>query len=64
MLLVDVPARYVDFKPLSQVVQGERPEIVIFLVDPDRLSARKYVAKQLGPDLMTFAVPLSMFEEM
>jgi len=35
----DVPSRYVVFKPLSQVRADERPEVVVFLVDPDRLSA-------------------------
>ena len=112
--MANVPTRYVVFKPLSQVRAGERPEVVIFLVDPDRLSAlvvlanygrdgnenviipwgagcqtigilayrearserpraivgltdlsaRTYVARQLGHNLMTFAVPLAMFEEM
>ncbi|HVN77055.1 MAG TPA: DUF169 domain-containing protein [Thermoanaerobaculaceae bacterium] len=112
--MIDVPTRYVVLKPLSQVADGERPEIVIFLVDPDRLSAlvvlanyergdnenvimpwgagcqtigilayrearsarpravvgltdlsaRKYIAKQLGHNLMTFAVPYTMFQEM
>ncbi len=112
--MIDVPTRYVVLKPLPQVAEGERPEIVIFLVDPDRLSAlvvlanyergdnenvimpwgagcqtigilayrearsarpravvgltdlsaRKYIAKQLGHNLMTFAVPFAMFQEM
>jgi uncharacterized protein (DUF169 family) len=112
--MIEVPTRYVVLRPLSQVGPTERPEIVIFLVDPDRLSAlvvlanygrgtndnvimpwgagcqtigilayrearsphpravvgltdlsaRKYVAKQLGHDLMTFAVPFAMFQEM
>jgi hypothetical protein len=112
--VTEVPARYVVFKPLSQVRPDERPEVVIFLVDPDRLSAlvvlanygrgstesvtmpwgagcqtigifayrearsahpravvgltdlsaRKYVAKQLGHDVMTFAVPYALFQEM
>ena len=112
--MVDVPTRYVVLKPLSQVGEHEHPEIVIFLVDPDRLSAlvvlanyergdnenvimpwgagcqtigilayrearsarpravvgltdlsaRKYIAKQLGHNLMTFAVPFAMFREM
>jgi len=112
--MVDVPTRYVVLRPLSQVDDAERPEVVIFLVDPDRLSAlvvlanygregnenvvvpwgagcqtigilayrearaprpravvgltdlsaRRYVAKQLGHNLMTFAVPFSMFREM
>ncbi len=112
--MIDVPTRYVVLKPLSQVADNERPEVVIFLVDPDRLSAlvvlanyergdnenvimpwgagcqtigilayrearsarpravvgltdlsaRKYIAKQLGHNLMTFAVPFAMFQEM
>ena len=112
--MIDVPTRYVVLKPLAQVRPDERPEVVIFLVDPDRLSAlvvlanygrpdnenviipwgagcqtigilayrearserpraivgltdlsaRKYVAKQLGHDLLTFTVPLAMFREM
>jgi uncharacterized protein (DUF169 family) len=37
--LTDVPARYVVFKPLSQIGPDEKPEVVVFLVDPDRLSA-------------------------
>jgi hypothetical protein len=114
MPMIDVPTRYVVLKPLSQVRQDERPEVVIFLVDPDRLSAlvvlanygrdtndnvimpwgagcqtigilayrearsarpravvgltdlsaRKYVAAQLGHNLLTFAAPLTLFEEM
>ena len=34
----EVPTRYVVFKPLSQVAEGERPETVVFVVDPDRLA--------------------------
>jgi uncharacterized protein (DUF169 family) len=37
------------------------PRAVVGLVD---LSARKYVARQLGKDVMTFAVPFAMFREM
>jgi uncharacterized protein (DUF169 family) len=112
--MTEIPARYVVFKPLREVADAEQPEIVIFLVDPDRLaalvvlanyaredgdnvtipfaagcqsigllayrearssrpravvglmdiSARTYVAAQLGHDLLTFAVPLAMFREM
>ena len=112
--MIEVPTRYVVLKPLAQVGPHERPEVVIFLVDPDRLSAlvvlanygrdgnenviipwgagcqtigilayrearsehpraivgltdlsaRKYVAAQVGHQQMTFAVPLAMFEEM
>jgi uncharacterized protein (DUF169 family) len=112
--MTDIAARYVVFKPLADVTAGERPEIVVFLADPDRLaalvvlanygrdhnenvvipflagcqaigiaplrearspqpravvglvdlSARLFVAKQLGSGLFSFAVPLAMFEEM
>ena len=110
----EVPRRYVVFKPLADVAAGERPEVVVFLVDPDRLaalvvlanyardgnenafipwaagcqsigiyayrearsehpravvglvdpSARAYIAKQVGRDLMTVALPFALFAEM
>ena len=42
--------------------KSERPRAVVGLTD---LSARVYVRKQLGdPNFMTFAVPLTLFEEM
>jgi uncharacterized protein (DUF169 family) len=44
-----------------QEAQAERPRAVVGLTD---LSARVYIRKQLGDNLMTFAVPLAMFEEM
>jgi hypothetical protein len=112
--IIEVPTRYVVLKPISRVRSDERPEVIIFLVDPDRLSAlvvlanygrtssdnvvipwgagcqtigifayretraahpravvgltdlsaRKYVAKRLGHDIMTFTVPLALFDEM
>jgi hypothetical protein len=34
----EVPNRYVVFKPLADIGDGERPQTVVFLVDPDRLS--------------------------
>ena len=36
--IFEVPTRYVVFKPLSAVGDDERPQTVVFLVDPDRLS--------------------------
>ena len=44
-----------------QEAQAERPRAVVGLTD---LSARVYIRKQLGDNLMTFAVPLAMYEEM
>jgi threonine dehydrogenase-like Zn-dependent dehydrogenase len=41
--------------------RSAKPRAVIGLTD---LSARKYLAKQLGHDLMTFAAPFAMFQEM
>jgi len=37
--MVDVPAEYVVFKPLEKLSAGETPKVVVFLVNPDRLSA-------------------------
>lgn len=35
----DVPAEYVVFKPLGQVAESEQPQSVVFLVNPDQLTA-------------------------
>ena len=107
-----IPTRYVIFKPLADVdPERERPDSVLFLVNPDRLSAlvalanyegptwdnviipwaagcqsvgifphrearaespravvgmiditaRKYMNRQFGGDLLTFSVPFEMF---
>ena len=37
--ITDVPAEYVVFKPLADLKDGEVPEVVIFLANPDQLSA-------------------------
>ncbi len=113
--IVDIPAKYVVFKPLSGVDRGkESPQTIIFFADPDQLSAlvvlanygredndgviiphaagcqtigiypyreakngkqravvgltdlsaRVHMNRQLAPNLMTFAVPLALFDEM
>ncbi len=112
--ITEIPTRFVVFKPLATLDPGEAPEIVIFLVDPDRLSAlvvlanygretndnvvipfaagcqtvgllayreasatppravvgltdlsaRLYVAQQLGHDLLSFAAPWRLYAEM
>lgn len=111
---IQIERPFVVFKPLSAVVEGERPDLVIFLVDPDRLSAltilanygrdsidnvvmphgagcqsvalyayaearrerpravvglmdltaRDFIERALGRNLMSFSVPWAMFEEM
>jgi uncharacterized protein (DUF169 family) len=37
--MVDIPNRYVIFKPLSAVDEGERPVVVSFVVNPHQLAA-------------------------
>lgn len=39
MPFTDVPTKYVVMKPLDEVAAGERPELVVFLVNADQLSA-------------------------
>jgi len=37
--MIDVPSEYVMFKPLEKLSEGEIPKVVIFLANPDQLSA-------------------------
>jgi len=112
--MTEVPTRYVVMEPLADVPDDQRPEVVVFLVDPDRLaaltvlanydrddnegvtmpfaagcqaigifpyreglsphpravvglvdlSARLYIAPQLGHRLMSFAIPFTLFQRM
>ncbi|MBI5534092.1 MAG: DUF169 domain-containing protein [Deltaproteobacteria bacterium] len=112
--MMQIPKRYVIFKPLTQVAAEETPQVVVFLVQPDQLSAlivlsnydrgdnenmivpfaaacqqigiypyreaqsprpravlglsdisaRKWVKRQLGDNLMTVAVPWKRYLEL
>jgi hypothetical protein len=42
--MTEVPSTYVIFKPLEQVTAEEQPEVVVFLVDADRLAALTILA--------------------
>lgn len=35
----EIPTKYVVFKPLEMLTEGEHPQTVVFLVNPDQLSA-------------------------
>lgn len=37
--MTDVPTEYIVFKPLENFAEGETPKVVVFLVNPDQLSA-------------------------
>ncbi|MFC1742612.1 DUF169 domain-containing protein [Candidatus Riflebacteria bacterium] len=113
--IMDIPTEYVIFKPLKKLeLEKEKPEVVVFFVDPDQLSAlvvlanyargdnenviipfaagcqnigiypyreakadkqravvgltdisaRIFIKKQLGDNLMSFSMPWEMFKEM
>jgi len=40
MPIMEIPKKYVVFKPLTDVVPGEEePQVIVFLADPDQLAA-------------------------
>jgi uncharacterized protein (DUF169 family) len=112
--VTDIPSAYVLFKPLSEVLPGEVPRIIVFIANPHQVSAlitlanyrygglerviipasagchqvmllpyhemtsqnpravlgltdpsaRQQVMHVLGDDVLTFAVPFTMYKEM
>jgi uncharacterized protein (DUF169 family) len=55
--ITEVPKRYVVMKPLAQVGADETPEVVIFLVDPDRLAGLVVLANHAGGGNENVAIP-------
>jgi uncharacterized protein (DUF169 family) len=55
---IEIPTRYVVFKPLQDVSgEHERPEVVIFLADPNRLSALVILANYAYEDTQRVIIP-------
>lgn len=50
-------AKYLIFKPLAQVAPDERPEVVVFIVNPDQLSALMLLANYESEDSMNAIIP-------
>ncbi len=56
--LTEIPARYVLFKPLVEVdPEVERPETVVFLADPDQLSALVILANYDREGMENVVIP-------
>jgi len=46
---IQIPTKYVVFKPLDQVSEDERPQCIVFFVNPDQLSALVMLANYDKP---------------
>ena len=55
--IMQVPTRYVIFKPLAQVVDGEDVQAVVFIVNPDQMSALVVLANYDRPDVDGAVIP-------
>ncbi|SNB47366.1 DUF169 domain-containing protein [Geobacter sp. DSM 9736] len=54
---MEIPTRYVAFRPLTQVAEGVEPVAVSVLVDPDQLAALVVLANYDRPGLENVAIP-------
>ena len=58
MPIMEVPKKYVIFKPLSDIVpEKEEPQVIVFIADPDQLSALTVLAKYGRPGNDNVIVP-------
>jgi hypothetical protein len=59
--VTDIPYQYVVFKPLSQIdpAAKERPELIVFYVNTDQLSALTVLANYYRPGIENVMIPFS-----
>lgn len=58
--ITDIPYQYVIFKPMTQVdAAKETPELIIFYVNPDQLSALTVLANYYRPGIENILIPFS-----
>ncbi len=58
--ITDIPYEYVIFKPLSQVdIDKEKPEVIIFYVNPNQLSALTVLANYYRPGYENVMLPFA-----
>jgi uncharacterized protein (DUF169 family) len=57
--MMQVPTRYVIFKPLAQVQENETVQVVAFLANPDQLSALVVLANYDRPDSDGATIPFA-----
>ena len=56
--ITDIPAKYVIFKPLADVVPNqEKPRVIVFFADPDQLSAMVVLANYDREDNHNVIIP-------
>lgn len=55
--MTDIPYEYVVFKPLSALAEGEPPQVVVFLANPDQISALFVLANYNRPGGQAVATP-------
>jgi len=57
--ITEVPAEFVVFKPLGDVSESEKPEVVVFLADMDQLAALVVLANYEAPHNENVIIPFA-----